>query len=542
MEKRERYLRKLERVLWESEHHPSGEPTHRLGLLGFCGAVVNSRDYYTEKILKLNTEINAEQKKERKRSSTAFVTFKTLKTQALASQALYSSSFLRFQVQPAPEPRDIIWHNIGLFTYVKVLGRLAVLGILAVLMIFWSAPVVFIASLTTLSNLITLLPFLGFLADSPGVQGFLEGFLPTLSLSLFMTALPYLLRALIFFDFLPTHSAAERSVLSKHFFFLFVNVFLIVSVSGTIFNALDEIIHSPASMVESLARSLPLVSVFFSNYIFFWATVAVPLELVRWGFPLLQWGWLACFARTEREKRRVYKLDWFQYDFYCATMLLVFVIALTYSTIFPVILPIAAFFFLVCHFVFSYQCCFAYPQRYESEGKIWPYIHNRIIWGLLVFQLTTVGIFGLKGDVMPSTLAAPLPFFTLIFAWYIHQKYSRNLVSLPLDLAMSLDDAEQEAPTVHRDPFHFHNPALRVGPVDVPSADGMGPPIELHPQHRRDGSYEDDDNDVPLVLRVPSMPGEEEDQEILLPNRKGKANDDEFGPTEPTFIQMDSSY
>ena len=187
------------------------------------------------------------------------------------------------------------------------------------------------------------------------MKGFLEGFLPTLSLSIFMTLLPYFLRILVIFEFLPTHSASERSVLSKFFLFLFINVFLIVSVSGTVFTALEEIIYHPTAVVESLAHSLPQVSIFFSNYVFFWATVGIPLEFLRWGFPLFQWLWIALLARTDREKMRVIQLDNFLYDFYGAIMLLVFVIALTYSTIAPVILPLAAFFFFMCYFVFSYQ-------------------------------------------------------------------------------------------------------------------------------------------------------------------------------------------
>ena len=47
------------------------------------------------------------------KSSTGFVTFKSLTSAATASQALLTAQPFVFKVQPAPEPRDILWHNVG---------------------------------------------------------------------------------------------------------------------------------------------------------------------------------------------------------------------------------------------------------------------------------------------------------------------------------------------------------------------------------------------------------------------------------------------
>jgi len=66
-------------------------------------------------------------------------------------------------------------------------------------------------------------------------------------------------------EFLPTHSAALRSVTSKLFLFYFINNFLIVTVSGTIFTALESIIQNPSLIPELLANSLPGVSI---SYLF----------------------------------------------------------------------------------------------------------------------------------------------------------------------------------------------------------------------------------------------------------------------------------
>ena len=158
---------------------------------------------------------------------------------------------------------------------------------------------------------------------------------------------------------------------------------------------------------------------------------------------------------------------------------------------------------------------------------MWPYINNRIIWGLIVFQLTVMGIFGLKGHVVASTLSAPLPVITLVFAWFMYREFHQSTYSIPLDLALQLDEAERDHLAHTHDPCYFHNPALRVGPTELPFINGLNlPPVELGMGHDISGSESDG---IELVLAVPSDEEDEDDQEILLPNRKGKSRDLESG-------------
>lgn len=194
----------------------------------------------------------------------------------------------------------------------------------------------FASSITTLSNLILFFPFLEFLNDSPVLKGFIEGFLPTVSFLIFLQALPAMIRCsekplryhsplAVFlnsslpFYFLvivrllhePSISSAERRSTSIYFLFLFVNVFLIVSVSGTIFTALGKVALAPQLAAEYLATSLPKVcnlslpplfapfvstlcfqhkkvAVFFMGYIVFGALFQLPFEFLHWLQPIGQ--------------------------------------------------------------------------------------------------------------------------------------------------------------------------------------------------------------------------------------------------------------
>jgi hypothetical protein len=67
------------------------------------------------------------------------------------------------------------------------------------------------------------------------------------------------------------------------------------------------------------------------------------------------------------------------------------VIAFTYAVIAPVILPVAAVYFLGCFIVFKKQILFAYTTQYESGGKSFSSALNRTLVGLICGQVTLIG-------------------------------------------------------------------------------------------------------------------------------------------------------
>lgn len=52
-----------------------------------------------------------------------------------------------------------------------------------------------------------------------------------------------------------------------YYMFLLLNVFLIVSIAGSIFGVLAEIIDNPNSIANELATSIPKQSTFYINYV-----------------------------------------------------------------------------------------------------------------------------------------------------------------------------------------------------------------------------------------------------------------------------------
>jgi hypothetical protein len=84
----------------------------------------------------------------------------------------------------------------------------------------WVIPVSFVASLTTLEALSERLPFLEFVTDlNSVVKAFLQGFLPTLALMVFLIILPMLLNSISRFEGITSYSGIDIKLVEKFFLF-----------------------------------------------------------------------------------------------------------------------------------------------------------------------------------------------------------------------------------------------------------------------------------------------------------------------------------
>lgn len=95
----------------------------------------------------------------------------------------------------------------------------------------------------------------------------------------------------------------------------------------------------------------------------------------------------------------------------------VWAIGLTYATLAPVILPMVVIYFVFGWFASKYQFLYVSMPVYESGAKFFPLVFNRILVGLMIYQLMMWGIFGLKKSYIAFVLL-PLPFVTALFYWY----------------------------------------------------------------------------------------------------------------------------
>lgn len=223
---------------------PEGtRPTNKTGFLGLIGKKVDSIEFYNEKINEFVAKLESEQKVtlREKQQGAAVVFFSSRVVAASAAQSLHAQMVDTWSVFDAPEPHQLIWPNLKIKFFVRELRQYVVYFIVALTIFFYMIPITFISALTTLKNLVKLLPFIKPIVRIKVLKTVLEAYLPQLALIIFLALLPKLLLFLSKLEGIPTESHAVRAASGKYFYFTVLNVFIGVTIGGALFSTFKKI-------------------------------------------------------------------------------------------------------------------------------------------------------------------------------------------------------------------------------------------------------------------------------------------------------------
>eukprot|EP01065_Artemidia_motanka_P035022 TRINITY_DN42978_c0_g1_i1.p1 TRINITY_DN42978_c0_g1~~TRINITY_DN42978_c0_g1_i1.p1 ORF type:complete len:724 (+),score=312.31 TRINITY_DN42978_c0_g1_i1:90-2261(+) len=421
-----------QRVHAEAELAAEGErPKHRPVGDACCGgggiAEVDSIEYFTEKERELRAKVHQLRGTAYEMTGCGFVTFTKASTAAAARDTAVGDGIV---VEEAPEPRSVYWENAALSEESRERKKKIVCCGTACLVFLFMIPITFISTLTTLDNLESTVPFVEHIVDvSPALEAFLVGFLPTVALLIFMVLLPGLMRWLATLEGCRSFELIEASVIRKMYFFLFVNIFVVVSVGGSLIASLDDI--DQVSFFADLGEGVSTLSTFFGGFIFAQAFLALPFELLRIGALILNGMLKMKMAITEQEKRELDDPGFGNgagdsdpmYGVWAAECLTFFVIGLVYSTVAPLVTPIVIIYFGMCIVVYSYNIMYVYRPRFQYFGRLWPVMFNRVMFGIGVFQFVMWLVLALKYSYVEGPFLAPLPFLSVGYWWWVNKNY-----------------------------------------------------------------------------------------------------------------------
>ncbi|KKY19856.1 hypothetical protein UCDDS831_g05141 [Diplodia seriata] len=250
--------------------------------------------------------------------------------------------------------------------------------------------------------------------------------LPTLLVSLLNVLVPYL------YDWLANHQGmigqgdVELSVISKNFFFVFFNFFVVFTVLGTasgfwgLLENIGEQLRDATKIANALALSLQGLLNFYTNFVILQGIGLFPFRLLEFGsvalYPITLMG-----AKTPRDYAELVQPPVFSYGFYLPQTILIFIICTVYSVLRSswMVLLAGLIYFVIGHFVHKYQLLYAMDHRQHSTGRGWTMICDRVIVGLILFQLTMAGQLALKGAFWRAALLVPLTISTLWF-WNVY--------------------------------------------------------------------------------------------------------------------------
>ncbi|AAS54377.1 AGL114Cp [Eremothecium gossypii ATCC 10895] len=414
-----------------------GRPKMRIGLFGWFGEKVDAIDYLSQKLRFIDEEIKQARTKHYSATPTAFITMDSVANAQMAAQAVLDPRVHYFIARLAPAPYDLKWDHVCLSRRERLIKSYSVTLFIGIFSIFWIIPVSYLATLLNIKTISKFWSSLGkFLEDNQWAENIVTALLPTYIFTLFNFGIPYLYERLTEHQGLVSYSEEELSLVSKNFFYIFVNLFLVFTLAGTASNYWAYL-SDTTKIAYQLATSVKEFSLFYVDLIILQGIGMFPFKLLLAG-SLIGFPFVKITCKTPRQRRELYNPPIFNFGLHLPQPILILLITIIYSVMSTKILASGLAYFIVGYYVYKYQLIYATDHLPHSTGKVWPLVYRRVIMGLLIFQLTMAGtLAGFQGGWILSSCLAPLPLITISFLWDFEKNY------LPLSQFIALSSVRE---------------------------------------------------------------------------------------------------
>ena len=444
---------------WQKWVRPHDRPHHRLPLFSWTPSFlpglplinkkVDSIYWCRAELARLNLEIEEDQQHPERYPvmKAAFIQFNNQVAAHMACQA--AAHHLPKQMTPRTveiAPQDVIWDNMAINWWDGWFRSVLVMVIVLGMIVLWAFPVAWTASLSNIDALISKLPWLGFLENNPTVFSAVKaiaGVLPAIVLSILLALVPIILNLLAGLQGAKTGSQKTELVQQYYFLFLFVQVFLVVSITSSTWHVIsnvNDIGSSLTSTPQILADNLPKAANYFFSYMILQALSTSSGTLLQIG-TLFVWYILArLLDSTARAKwsRNVTlpSVTWGSFfpvytNFAC--------IALIYSVVAPIISIFAIITFSLLWVAHRYNML--YVTRFENDtgGVLYPRAINQTFTGLYVMELCLIGLFFLVTDESGANAGFPQAIvmivvlvLTVVYQYLLNSSFGPLLRYLPI--------------------------------------------------------------------------------------------------------------
>ncbi|KAL8710808.1 MAG: hypothetical protein Q9220_004611 [cf. Caloplaca sp. 1 TL-2023] len=397
--------------VWKKYLMAKDRDTMRLPIFGWqwmpalplLGQKIDTIDHCRKELARLNVEIEHDQKEPERfpLMNSAFIQFNHQVAAHMACQSV--SHHTPQQMTPRVveiSPDDVIWDNMAIKWWENYARTGAVILLIAALILGWAAPVAFTGILGNLDSISKEYSWLHWVSGLPkGVKGLISGFLPQALLAGLLALLPVILRFLARSQGSYTGMGVELSVQNYYFTFLFVQVFLVVSISSGITNTISQLSNNPTNVPGILAQNLPRATNYFFSYMVLQALSVSGGALVQVG-GLITWFILApLMDSTGRQKwRRQTNLSSINWGTFFPVYTNFAAIGLIYSVISPLIMVFNIVTFGLFWLVYRYNTLYVTKFRFDTGGLLFPRAINQLFTGLYVMELCLIGLFFLVRD------------------------------------------------------------------------------------------------------------------------------------------------
>ncbi|TWU76601.1 hypothetical protein ED733_008084 [Metarhizium rileyi] len=446
---------------WAKYVKRRARPTHHLPLFGLnwmfgmplITKKVDTIYWCRQELARLNLEIEEDQKYPERfpLMGSAFIQFNHQIAAHMACQSIIHH--LPKYMSPRMieiSPRDVVWGNMAINWWQQWLRSLIVLIIVVAMTVLWAFPVGWTAALGQVESLITL-----FSGESTGKENQtpknllkgIGGVLPAALLALLLLLIPLLFGFLAGLKGAKTGSQKTEFVQRYHFAFLFVQVFLVISVASFVVKSLDEVITSVeqlsslTAVLNLLAQNLPSAATYFFSYMILQALSVSSGTLLQIG-SLLGWFIMApMFDSTARQKwtrnTSLTQVNWgalfpVYTNFAC--------IGLVYCVVAPLISIFAVITFGLLWLAQRYAMLYVNRSETDTGGILYPRAINQTFTGLYFMELCLAGLFFIASDVNNKACTAygvimlVVFILTILYQIVLNKSFSPMFRYLPITL------------------------------------------------------------------------------------------------------------
>jgi len=444
--------------LWKQYLSSKDRPTMTLPLFGvkwlpslpLIGKKVDTIYYCRKEVARLNVEIEQDQSAPEKYPlmSSAFIQFNQQVAAHMACQSL--SHHVPQHMCPRHievSPDDVIWSNMKISWWQRYLRVAGITVATGALVIGWAFPVAVVGLVSQIDYLTETISWLRWIEKLPNsVLGLIQGVLPPLGLAILMALLPIILRTFAKLQGNHTGMAIERAVQGMYFAFLFIQIFLVVSISSGITTVFQQLADNIASAPAILAQNLPKASNFFFSYLLLQAFTVSGGAILQIGTLFVQFILSPIVDSTARQKfTRATELAQTKWGTFFPVYTNLACIGIIYSIISPLILVFNICTFSLFWMVYRYNLLYVHNFRFDTGGLLFPRAINQLFTGIYVMEVCLIGLFFLVRDAKGGVACFPqaiimiiVTIFTILYQYTLNSAFGPLLTYLPITLE---DDA-----------------------------------------------------------------------------------------------------
>ncbi|KAH6631841.1 hypothetical protein F5144DRAFT_511708 [Chaetomium tenue] len=457
---------------WRKWLEPKERPHHRIAnfswtpswlpALPLINKKVDTIYWCRAELARLNLEIEEDQQRPERYPimNSAFIQFNHQVAAHMACQSV--THHVPKQMAPRMveiSPGDVLWDNMAISWWSEWMRSAIVFALVSAMVVLWAFPVAWTASLSQIDALVRKYNWLAFLVENEVINNAIKavaGVLPALVLSIILALVPVFLNILAEFQGSKTGSRKTETVQIYYFVFLFVQVFLVVSIASGTFQTLANISKDFASTPNVLAENLPKAANYFFAYMILQALSTSSGTLLQIGTLLIWYVWARIVDNTARAKwtrnTQLPTVSWGSFfpvytNFAC--------IALIYSIVAPLISLFAIITFSLLWVAHRYNMLYVTRFKTDTGGVLYPRAINQTFTGLYVMELCLIGLFFIAEDETGKNVCFPQGIvmvvaliLTILFQYVLNSSFGPLFRYLPItfeDEAVLRDEAFQRA-------------------------------------------------------------------------------------------------